>query len=119
MGGLQVSLHHLSENTPREERIFGDIMANDCRETLSSAGVVALARAGKLLYINPERISDRSKANLIQKILVLGQIIWMVLQCVIRFHYGLPMTLLELHTIIHVTCAIIMSLFWLKVFATN
>ncbi|KAK8098708.1 uncharacterized protein PG998_011949 [Apiospora kogelbergensis] len=114
MGGLQVPLHHLSENTPRDDRVFGDITANDCYETLSSVGVVALAQAGKFIYISPESVSDRSKANLIHKVLVFGQIIWMAMQCIVRFHYGLPLTLLELHTLIHVICANIMYALWFK-----
>ncbi|KAK8070430.1 hypothetical protein PG997_010633 [Apiospora hydei] len=114
MGGLQVSLEHLSEKKPRNGRIFGDILVGSCHETLSSVGVVAIAQAGKFIYVSPESITDRCKANLVQKGLVALQITWMALQCICRTAYGLPLALLEIHTMVHVMCGIIMYSFWLK-----
>ena len=115
MGGFQVSLDHIKEKEAREGRIFGDILDNDCRRTLSAAGVVTLAQAGKFIYISPDSITDRSKANSIQKTLVFMQIVWMGLQCIFRHVYGLPLTLLEIHTLVHVGCALFMYCFWFKV----
>ncbi|KAK8103227.1 hypothetical protein PG984_016373 [Apiospora sp. TS-2023a] len=114
MGGLRISLKYLSEARRRERRIFGQILENDCQETLSPVGVVALAQAGKFIYLAPESITDRSKANSIQKGLVFLQIVWMALQCFARKAYGLPLTLLEVHTMIHVGCALLIYSFWFK-----
>ncbi|KAK8050449.1 hypothetical protein PG994_012179 [Apiospora phragmitis] len=114
MGGLQVSLDHLKEKETREDRVFGQILDHDCRKTISGVGVVTLAQASKFVYIYPDSITDRSKANSIQKGLVLIQIVWMALQCIFRHAHGLPLTLLELHTFVHVASALFMYCFWFK-----
>ncbi|KAK8068565.1 hypothetical protein PG996_007677 [Apiospora saccharicola] len=114
MGGLQVSLDHLKEKETRKSRIFGEILDHDCRKTISAAGVVTLAQAGKFIYVSPDSITDRSKANSIQKSLVFIQIVWMALQCIFRHVYGLPLTLLEIHTLVHVASAFFMYCFWFK-----
>lgn len=108
MGGLQVSLDHLKEKESREDRIFGEILDHDCRKTISAAGLVTLPQAGKFIYVSPDSITDRSKANSIQKALVFIQIVWMALQCFFRHAYGLPLTLLEIHTMVHVASALFM-----------
>lgn len=46
------------------------------------------------------------------KTIVCSQAIWMVIQCISRNASGLPVTLLELHTAMHVICALVMYLFW-------
>ncbi|KAK4454848.1 hypothetical protein QBC34DRAFT_103179 [Podospora aff. communis PSN243] len=83
--------------------------------TLSVAGIKHLAvhNAGAL-KVSRSSIDDRSKADLLQKGLVLLQVTWMVLQCIARKASGLPITLLELHTMVHVVCAFAMYAFWLK-----
>jgi hypothetical protein len=65
--------------------------------------------------VTRDTIEDRSKADFIQKGLVIVQVGWMVIQCTARRAYGLPLTLLEVHTMVHVVCALIMYLFWIKV----
>lgn len=74
-----------------------------------------VAREGHEIPIDPKRISDKSKANTIQKCLVVSQATWMAAQCLTRRAYGLPLTLLEVHTMVHVLCAAIIYAFWLKV----
>lgn len=115
MGGLQVSFKHLIEEEPRDNRIFGNITGDNYQQTLSSVGILALARARKWIYITPESIADRSKANALQKGLVSLQIAWMGLQCISRKANGLPLTHLEVYTMIHVLFAIIAYSFWFKV----
>jgi hypothetical protein len=58
---------------------------------------------------------DKGKANLIQKSLVMLQVTWMATQCITRRAYGLPLTLLEIHTMVHVICALTMYSFWFYV----
>ena len=85
-------------------------------QPLSPKGVRKLAAIDiKPFAIPTSRIEDRSKADTLQKGLVLLQVGWMALQCITRKVYGLPITLLELHTMVHVVCAIIMYAFWFKV----
>ncbi|KAK4160306.1 hypothetical protein QBC43DRAFT_293033, partial [Cladorrhinum sp. PSN259] len=67
-----------------------------------------------LLRISRSRILDQSKADTLQKAVVLFQVGWMALQCIARKIYGLPLSLLELHTMVHVVCAILMYAFWLE-----
>lgn len=74
-----------------------------------------LARLGHFIYIPRETIEDKSKQDTIQKMLVVIQVIWMVVQCVARKSYGLPLSLLEVHTMVHVACAILLYGFWFKV----
>lgn len=67
------------------------------------------------LRIPRTRILYQSKSDTLRKVLVLFQVSWMALQCIIRKIYGLPLSLLELHTMVHVVCALVMYIFWLKV----
>ncbi len=84
--------------------------------TLSHKGVCRLGKVSVKPFILPcAVIEDRSKADTLQKGLVLIQVGWMALQCITRKVQGLPLTLLELHTMVHVACAIVMYSFWLKV----
>ncbi|KAK4221460.1 hypothetical protein QBC38DRAFT_377103 [Podospora fimiseda] len=97
MGGLE--LPSLNENDTR---------------VLSHEGVMWLADRGQFLPITREHILDRSKADNIQKTLVLFQVGWMALQCVARKAYGLPLCLLEVHTLVHVGCGILTYFFWME-----
>lgn len=84
------------------------------RQLLTVEGIVCLARVGLLPSIHHDDIEDRSKANMIAKMLVLSQVIWFGLQVVGRLALKLPVTPLEGHTAVHVGCAIAMYLVWLK-----
>ncbi|KAF7536808.1 hypothetical protein G7054_g4235 [Neopestalotiopsis clavispora] len=104
--------HHREWNA----RPYGRDAFNHTRPTrrLSSRGVVDLARLGHFIYIPRETIEDKSKQDTIQKILVVLQVVWMVVQCIARKSYGLPLSLLEVHTMVHVACAIFLYGFWFK-----
>jgi hypothetical protein len=67
------------------------------------------------VYIPKTKIDAKRKADPIQKALVLLQASWLALQCVTRRAYGLPLTLLEVHTMVGVVCAIILYIFWFEV----
>lgn len=82
---------------------------------LTTHGAQKLAERGVWFYVTESTIKDKSKANTIQKALVLCQVSWMFLQCIFRKVYGLPITILEVHTLVHVSCACLMYAFWLKV----
>lgn len=59
-------------------------------------------------------IDDKSKADLLAKGVACFQGSWMLLQCLGRQLDALPVTLLELNTVVHVVNAIIMYLLWLE-----
>ncbi|KAK0733104.1 hypothetical protein B0T26DRAFT_631727 [Lasiosphaeria miniovina] len=61
------------------------------------------------------RIDDKSKADSIAKALVVGQVCWMAAQCIARAAYGLPIALLEIHTMVHVLCALLIYAVWFRV----
>ena len=82
---------------------------------LTPQGVLDLCKHGCWAYLPRTAIDDKSKANQTQKTLVLLQVSWLVLQCIARRVYGLPLTLLEVHTMVHVVCAVILYLFWFEV----
>ncbi|KAK3369687.1 hypothetical protein B0T24DRAFT_681682 [Lasiosphaeria ovina] len=92
-----------------------DGLGGESARTLSAGGVRTLARTALApLRVPGALIADRSKANTLQKLLVLLQVGWMAAQCAARAAYGLPLTLLELHTLIHVACAVGMYVLWFK-----
>lgn len=76
------------------------------RVTLTSRGVIALAKRNRFLDISPKTVSDKSKANIITKALICIQVFWMVVQCISRKAFGYPLTLFEIHTMVHVVCAL-------------
>ena len=83
--------------------------------TLTPLGVIGLARQGQFVDISTEDITDKSKADVFTKSLVCVQVLWMVIQCIAREAAGYPLTLLEIHTMVHVVCALIIYVLWWKV----
>ena len=106
MGGFELIIGN------QEQSGSGD--SPDIRPILTPCGTVLLARLGFLPQITILDIKDKSKADLLTKTLVCIQASWMLVQAVARKVAGLPITLLELNTIMHVVCALIMYLLWLK-----
>jgi len=86
----------------------------DHGSTLTPYGALTFAKAGVLPEVDKERIVGRSKADSLGKTLVCLQALWMVVQTVSRKVAGLPITLLELNTLAHVACAVIMYFIWWK-----
>ena len=82
---------------------------------LTSDAVIQFARSGVFFDISREVISDKSKANLLGKGLVCIQVIWFLIQCIARAAAGYPLALLEVHTMVHVVCALLMYALWWEV----
>ena len=82
--------------------------------TLTPRGALLLHRYGALPLQTTVQINDKSKANWLAKSLVCIQAAWMLVQCIARKISGLPITLLELNTVMHVICALLMYLLWLR-----
>ncbi|KAL5326494.1 hypothetical protein ACEPPN_004180 [Leptodophora sp. 'Broadleaf-Isolate-01'] len=93
MGGFVVDIEHLHNKLKRA--------------TLTTNGILLLAQHGHFFYVEPDAIADKSKANILAKGLPAGQAIE-------RKVAGLPISLLEYHTLVHVVCALVMYVLWFQ-----
>jgi hypothetical protein len=75
-------------------------------------GVVSLARLDMLPNLPSSLIESRSKVDGLAKTLICIQISWMFLQTIARKPNGLPITLLELHTLTHIVAAVLLYAIW-------
>lgn len=82
------------------------------RLTLTPHGVLQVARWGKLPQITSAEVQDKSNASSLAKLLVFWQALWMIVQVIGRTAGSLPVTLLELHTVLHAFCAVAMYFTW-------
>ena len=90
MGGFIVDVSHLHSHYSRL--------------TISPKGVAFLAKHGHVLKIPEDTIRDKSKADMLAKTLVVVQVSWMLIQTIARRIAGFPISLLEVHTLVHVDC---------------
>ncbi|KAK4181547.1 hypothetical protein QBC36DRAFT_364454 [Triangularia setosa] len=111
MGGLEVAVEDI-EPKHSDKTALG--MPHSGRLRLTSSGVLQLAKQGHFIFLPESRISDKSKADVVQKTVVMGQVLWMALQCTVRGVFGLPLTLLEVHTMVHVVCALVIFVLWIR-----
>lgn len=114
MGGVKVPVRHLCP----EKLVWHGTTLNQTipkEVTLTTKGVLLLIKSGYDVGVSKVKIEDRSKQDTVQKLLVATQATWMAAQCAARPLYGLPLSLLEIHTMIHVLCAMFLYAFWLKV----
>lgn len=82
------------------------------RLTLTARGVALLAECGLLPDIEREDILDKSKSDGLSKFLACIQAAWMIVQVIGRRIGGLQVTLLEINTLAHVFCALIIYVVW-------
>ncbi|MCJ1453208.1 hypothetical protein MMC28_003554 [Mycoblastus sanguinarius] len=82
--------------------------------TYTPEGIVLLAEIGLLPRLSKADVEARSKADIIAKLLVCTQTIWFLIQCFARIATRLPLTLLEVHTMTHIACALVMYTAWFK-----
>ena len=106
MGGF---VFDLDENCAVERDAF---TAKHSRLTLTPRGVALLARCGFLPRISKEDIVDKSKADNLSKMISVVQALWMLAQIIGRLVMDLPVTLLEVNTLAHVICALIIYILW-------
>jgi membrane protein implicated in regulation of membrane protease activity len=76
--------------------------------------MLLLASQGHFFHPTRHTIDDKSKANILAKILICVQVLWMVGQVLERKVAEYPITLLEIHTIVHVICALTMYILWMR-----
>ncbi|KAL8816164.1 MAG: hypothetical protein Q9223_004782 [Gallowayella weberi] len=82
------------------------------RLTLTPRGVAILAACGYLPKISTEDILDKNKSDNVSKLLSVLQAVWMLAQIISRLSGRLPITLLEVNTLAHIICAIIIYALW-------
>lgn len=80
--------------------------------TITHHGILALAKRGLFLQLRKESIKDKSKADFLAKGLVFIQVLFLIVQVSARKAEGLPISLLEIHTLVHVVCALSMYVTW-------
>jgi hypothetical protein len=107
MGGIAIDIPSEREQTPYSH-IFGDLR----RLTLTAKGVALLAHCGLLPDISLDDIKDKNKTDALAKVLVCVQAGWMIVQVICRTALGLPTSLLEVNTVAHVVCALLMYIIW-------
>lgn len=102
MGGFRVDVSHIDEDGAKSMCVTPD-------------GIIALAWMNMFFELDKELIATRKRANALAKSVVCVEVLWMSLNCIARQATGLPLTLLELHTAVHVVCAVLMYGLWWKV----
>ncbi|KAM0558087.1 hypothetical protein ACHAPJ_005254 [Fusarium lateritium] len=82
--------------------------------TLTPEGLLYLAKKRHFIDVSDPTIKDKSRPEAFAKIVVVFQVIWMVLENCSRLDVGLPVTIVEGHTLIHVVTALAMYTLWFK-----
>ena len=82
------------------------------RLTLTSRGVLLLAKCGLIPHISADLIADKSKTDSLGTALVCAQAAWTLLEVFARLTSKLPLTLLEITMMGHVLWALAIYFFW-------
>ncbi|KAF4969086.1 hypothetical protein FSARC_3609 [Fusarium sarcochroum] len=82
--------------------------------TLTPEGLLYLAGKRHFIDVPDLTIKDKSRPDAFAKIVVVFQVVWMVLENCTRLDVGLPVTIIEGHTLIHVVTAVAMYILWFK-----
>ena len=106
MGGFVIDLEEICQS---EGSMFTTKVS---RLTLTPRGVALLAKCGYLPRISKEDILDKNKSDNVSRMLSVLQALWMLAQIVGRLIGKMPVTLLEVNTLAHIICAIIIYLLW-------
>lgn len=106
MGGFRIDIPGVYKN-------------GETSECFTAKGCKRLAELGTFLEIDDRAIGRRQKANSVAKLFVCLEVLWMSIQCVARASSGLPLTLIEIHTFVHVLCAIAVYTLWFQVGLTS
>lgn len=82
------------------------------RLTLTARGIALLAECKVLPNIEEEFLKDKSKSDGLSKFLACIQAAWLIVQVIGRLIVGIQVTLLEVNTLGHVFCALIIYVLW-------
>jgi hypothetical protein len=84
------------------------------RVTITPDGVRLMAYLGHFPEVSDKSIQDKSKADYLAKSLVCIQVLWTVAQIIDRKITGYPITILEVHTLVNVFCALVLYGLWFQ-----
>lgn len=106
MGGLAF------EDTAPEDQQF--IPKRRQRVVFACTNIELLTRNGRLLIpdISREQLEDKSKSDMLGKMLTCWQAGYFCVQCIFRLSKALSITLLELNVFAHAICALLLFLIW-------
>ncbi|KAK4161497.1 hypothetical protein QBC43DRAFT_323439 [Cladorrhinum sp. PSN259] len=104
MGGFVI------DTTPKPSE--DAIIEGSPRVALREHALHLLAIKGWLPDLPVGEIEDKSKADGLAKSLAAVQSAWMILQCIMRWSSGLYVTSLELNTLAHAICALVIFILW-------
>ncbi|KAF4980411.1 hypothetical protein FZEAL_3564 [Fusarium zealandicum] len=100
MGGLVMDIRNLHD---------------ECTQvTLTPEGLLYLAQNGHFIFVSDDTIKDKSKSDAFAKVIVMLQVTWMIVQTCSRLAAGLPVTIIEGHTLVHVVTALAMYTLWFQ-----
>ncbi|KAI9697786.1 MAG: hypothetical protein M1836_004462 [Candelina mexicana] len=84
----------------------------DVPHFITSQGMKYFAQRNVFIELSEASIRDKSKADIFAKSLVCVQVLWVVAEVIARKAAGYPITLLELHTLVNILCALLLYSFW-------
>jgi len=100
MGGFTVEIGHLHNKLKLA--------------TLTTNGILLLAKEGRFVLPYPGCISDKSQMDILTKVFVCCQALSFIGQVIERKIAHLTISVLELNTAIHISCTMVMYFFWLQ-----
>ena len=107
MGGFTFPLSNLTTN------LAAPTFKSDCKRlTLTARGVALLADCELLPDIERKFLDDKSKSDGLSKFIACVQAAWLIVQVIGRLILGLQVTLLEINTLGHVLCALVIYVLW-------
>jgi hypothetical protein len=109
VGNITSSAIH-SENTriPSVSGTISYVPPNPCH--IIASGIIFLRQTGhlpRLPYVNEDEINDKSKSNRFIKAIAVTQIMWTIMQILVRTKRNLAVTQLEIAVLAFSVCAII------------
>ncbi|KAF7869980.1 hypothetical protein EAF04_004764 [Stromatinia cepivora] len=82
--------------------------------TFTPDGILFLASIGLAPHLDKQEIEDKSKSDLLGKVLASLRGMWSIGQAIERKCSGYPTTMLEVHTTVHVVYALALYILWAK-----
>ncbi|KAF6837083.1 hypothetical protein CMUS01_05136 [Colletotrichum musicola] len=110
MGGFHISIEDIKPGANFTQR--EDIPYSLPVTPKGFLKLIELGQLEELSRVKESHCGERSKANYLQKTLVAFQVCWMGIQCGARAAQGLPITLLEFHTLAHVLYIPFLAWLW-------
>jgi hypothetical protein len=102
-----------AESPQNEKQTEGEAKVDAVENTVNKpASKIPNYNLYEPLNISKKDLQDKSKANGLAKSLVCLQAAWFCVQCLARVAQALPVTLLELNTFAHSTCALLVYILW-------